>query len=223
MENFQVIEINKKLNMDGIKLFQNLEKNSISAVFFDPQYRGILDKMDYGNEGERQSGRSKLEQMSDEKIINFIDGIQKTLMPMGYLFFWLDKFHLCEGTHLQWFKNFSEMNLVSMLTWDKESFGMGYRFRMSSEFLLVYQKSPKLIKTWKNKSIRDVWKEKIEHPRLGHPHKKPRGLIDALILSVTNEKDFVVDPCAGSFVVYDSCVANNRNFIGCDINPDFSK
>lgn len=212
---------NKKLCMDGLKLLEMIPDNSMSACFFDPQYRGILDKMDYGNEGDRQKGRAQMEQMDDALITTFCEEIINALKPAGYLFMWTDKFHLCEASHLEYFKNIDNSNLVSMLTWDKQSFGMGYRFRMSSEYLLVYQKNPKTIKTWKDKSIRDVWSEKIEHPRLGHPHRKPKGLIDRLILSVTEPGDIVLDPCAGSFVVLDSCLETGRKFIGCDLNPKF--
>jgi len=38
--------------MDGLKLLEKLETDSIPLVFFDPQYRTILDKQNYGNEGK---------------------------------------------------------------------------------------------------------------------------------------------------------------------------
>jgi len=47
--------LNSKLRMDGLNLLKSLEDNSINTVFFDPQYRGVLDKMNYGNKGERQN------------------------------------------------------------------------------------------------------------------------------------------------------------------------
>ena len=37
-----------------MKLLSKLADSSIHLAFFDPQYRGVLDKMQYGNEGERQ-------------------------------------------------------------------------------------------------------------------------------------------------------------------------
>ncbi|STQ85933.1 adenine-specific DNA methylase [Helicobacter muridarum] len=48
------IKKNTKLNLDGLELMQSLESQSVDLCFFDPQYRGVLDKMKYGNEGERQ-------------------------------------------------------------------------------------------------------------------------------------------------------------------------
>jgi len=50
-----------------------------------------------------------------------------------------------------------------------------------------------------------------------HPHQKPRELIKALITATTNEKDLIIDPCAGSFVVLEVCQELKREFIGCDL------
>jgi site-specific DNA-methyltransferase (adenine-specific) len=72
--------------MDGLALLQSLESCSISAVFFDPQYRGVLEKMNYGNEGERQIERNKLPQMSEKIIIAFVREINRILTNSGHLF-----------------------------------------------------------------------------------------------------------------------------------------
>ena len=36
---------------DGLTLLASLPEQSIKTAFFDPQYRGVLDKLSYGNEG----------------------------------------------------------------------------------------------------------------------------------------------------------------------------
>lgn len=72
--------------MNGLHLLDSIKANSIPAVFFDPQYRGVLDKLSYGNEGKRQIKRAKLEQMNDETIISFIKKIDNVLMETGHLF-----------------------------------------------------------------------------------------------------------------------------------------
>lgn len=65
--------LNKKLKLDGLKLLEKVNNNSIKIAFFDPQYRGILDKMNYGNEGKnRGKMRSLLPQMDEKTISNFI-------------------------------------------------------------------------------------------------------------------------------------------------------
>lgn len=85
-ENKKTLPFNSKLKMDGLTLLKSLETSSVSVVFFDPQYRGILDKMNYGNEGERQVERSKLVQMGEKKIISFVREVNRVLKPSGHLF-----------------------------------------------------------------------------------------------------------------------------------------
>jgi site-specific DNA-methyltransferase (adenine-specific) len=42
-------------------------------------------------------------------------------------------------------------------------------------------------------------------------------LIKALITATTQEKDLVVDPCAGSFVVLEICQELGRDYLGVDL------
>ena len=37
--------LNKRLKTDGLNLLKEIPDDCIKATFFDPQYRGILDKM----------------------------------------------------------------------------------------------------------------------------------------------------------------------------------
>lgn len=210
---------NKKLKMNGLDLLQNLPAQSVKLCFFDPQYRGVLDKMRYGNEGKRQKGRSELAQMSQEAIIAFIKEIYRVIESSSYLMLWIDKFHLCEGVGA-WIDGL-ELKIVDLITWDKGKMGMGYRTRKQSEYLLILQKSPCKAKgTWYAHNIRDVWSEKIptDVQKL-HPHAKPKGLQKALIESCTHKGELVLDPASGSFSVLECCLELERNFIGCDLNP----
>ena len=89
---------NSRLQMDGLDFLSLLPSDSIPVAFLDPQYRGVLDKLGYGNEGvNRGKGRSALMQMSEATIAEFVRGIDRTLIPSGHLFLWMDKFHLCQG------------------------------------------------------------------------------------------------------------------------------
>ena len=210
------ILVNDPNTLDGLLFLSLINNDFISAAFFDPQYRGILDKMKYGNEGERQKGRVDLEQMSEETIKAFIDELNRVLIPSGHLFLWIDKFHLCEGVK-DWIKG-TRLTIVDLITWDKGRIGMGYRTRRKSEYILVLQKQPSRAKgCWTRHNIPDVWSEKIVDRR--HPHQKPFLLQKSLIEAVSNEGDYILDPCAGSYSVLDACKEINRNFIGCDLKP----
>ena len=200
----------------GLNLLAGLECNAISAAFFDPQYRGVLDKLSYGNEGVgRCKDRCALRQMSEKIISRFIIGISSALRPSGHLFLWVDKFHLCEGVGA-WFED-TALQRVDLIVWNKDRMCNGYRSRRTSEYLLVYQKTPLRAKgEWVDHSIRDVWTEKISGKT--HTHQKPVGLQTRLIEAVTKQGETVLDPAAGSFSVLSACQAADRHFIGTDLN-----
>ncbi len=205
----------KRVHMDGRELLAQLPEASVAAAFFDPQYRGVLDKLSYGNEGvSRGQRRSQLQQMTDGVITEFIHGISRTLGPSGHLFLWIDKFHLCEGTQ-RWTAG-TELETVDLITWSKDRIGMGYRTRRSCEYLVVFQKLPKRAKgVWTRHDIPDAWTEKSLNRAT---HAKPIGLQQALIEAVTAPGDVVLDPAAGSYSVLTACENSGRVFVGCDIN-----
>lgn len=207
-------KINYKNLANGLDLLSDIKDATISAVFFDPQYRGVLDKLKYGNEGKgRGKARSELKQMQEDEIIQFIEEIDRVLKDSSHLFLWVDKFHLCQGV-LKWFEETS-LNLVDMVVWDKGRIGMGYRTRRKSEYLIIFQKSPIKAKgCWTDHSIPDVWEEKVNKT---HTHSKPIELQRRLIEATTKEDDVILDPASGGYSVFEACKLAKRNFLGCDI------
>ena len=217
------IRRNTRLKMEGREFLTELlisgekyaEGGTFPAAFFDPQYRGGLDRLAYGNEGKnRGQARAALPQMDDDTIAEFIRMINAVLWPSGHLFLWLDKFHLCEGIK-PWLDR-TELSMVDLVVWDKDRMGMGYRTRSQAEFLMVLQKKPLRAKgVWMARAIANVWRAKAD--RTGHPHAKPVGLQRELIKAVVPHRCTVIDPAAGSFSVMEAAQACERDFLGCDI------
>ena len=206
--------LNAKNHGNGLELLTDVLDNSIAVCFFDPQYRGVLDSLKYGNEGVRQKQRIELPQMDEDTIVQFIQQIHRALKPSAYLFLWVDKFHLCNGSVNHWTSNTS-LKVVDLITWEKNSYGMGYRSRRKSEYLMVIQKKPYYAKaTWTDHSIPDVWKESVS---ADHPHSKPIELQRRLILATANNEDVILDPSAGGFSVLKACVLAKKTFLGADI------
>lgn len=205
-----------KNSIDGLALLRAIHSGAIAAAFFDPQYRGVLDKLKYGNEGVlRGQGRASLAQMREEDIRAFISEIERVLRPGGHLFLWMDKFHVCEGVRP--FVAHTSLETVDMLVWDKQRLGMGYRTRRTAEYLVVFQKPPKRARgVWTDHSIPDIWAERTGK---SHPHEKPVDLQARLIAATTSPGDWVVDPAAGSYSVLAACNIAGRRFIGGDILP----
>ena len=54
IKNDSKIRENFKNISDGIDLLNQINNESLKVIFFDPQYRGVLDKMAYGNEGKQR-------------------------------------------------------------------------------------------------------------------------------------------------------------------------
>ncbi len=209
------LPLNQRNTCNGLELLAQLEPGTIPVCFFDPQYRGILDQMAYGNEGvNRGQQRSQLPQMDEQTIAEFISGINSALTPSGHLFLWIDKFHLCSGISA-WIEGLP-LYIVDMVTWNKDKMGMGYRTRRFSEYLLVIQKHPKRAKgVWQKHDIPDVWTETVSGQGAVHP--KPVGLQTALIEAVSDPGDVILDPAAGSYSVMTASLGGCRQFLGCDL------
>lgn len=57
------LAFNERMKMDGIGFLSKIPKASVPVAFFDPQYSGVLDKLGYGNEGEKRGQRQCNEAM----------------------------------------------------------------------------------------------------------------------------------------------------------------
>jgi site-specific DNA-methyltransferase (adenine-specific) len=205
--------LNERNQADGLELLRALKPDNFSLCIFDPQYRGVLEKQRYGNEGSRQKERSVLPQMHEAQIISFIKAIDKALMPSGHLLLWMDKFHLCTGI-AHWLAG-TELHSVDLIVWNKMRMGMGYRTRRMSEYCLVAQKAPLRAKgVWLVHDIPDVVEERLQTK---FTHAKPVNLQARLIEALTNAGDIVIDPAAGSYSVLEACRRTDRQFLGCDV------
>lgn len=207
------VGVNVRQRMDGLVMLGCLADECAACAFFDPQYRGLLDKLDYGNEGIRQIGRASLAQMDSEMIGAFVRELDRVVVRSGYVFLWVGKYHLVEGV-VPWLRD-TTLSPVDLITWKKGTFGMGWRSRHVSEYLVVLQKRPlHAARTWRDHGLPDVWEERAKK---AHPHSKPVGLQERLIRAVTQPGELVVDPAAGGYSVLEACVRCDRNFCGCDV------
>lgn len=78
------------------------------------------------------------------------------------------------------------------------------------------------------KNPEDVWDDipnvKSNHvEKTVHPCQFPVGLIERLVLSMTNEGGLVFDPFAGVASAGVAAIINNRSFWGCEIVDDYVK
>src|SRR5262249_22191868 len=155
---------------DALVLLHSLPDGCAALGFFDPQFRELLDRQKYGNEGVlRQSERARLPAMTPDYIDAVIHEFGRVLKPSGYLMRWIDKFCLCEGHHLRIPSD--TLKIVELIATDNQRLGMGYRARCRGDFLIVMQARPTMARaTWTDHAIPDRWAEKVD--RKLHPHIK---------------------------------------------------
>jgi DNA modification methylase len=74
-----------------------------------------------------------------------------------------------------------------------------------------------------NRIKRCVWSINTKPSKYSHFASYPLELIDIPIKCSTNENDLVYDPFMGSGTTAESCILNNRNYIGSEINLDYCR
>ena len=79
------------------------------------------------------------------------------------------------------------------------------------------------------KNPSDVWQiakvtsgmHRSSPERTSHPAQFPLDLINRIIMGFSNDNEIILDPFMGSGTTAISCISNNRNVIGFEINKDY--
>ncbi len=202
--------LNTKQSGEALELLTNLENNSVSLVFLDPQYEPVRNVL---------SVNYPLYSQTDYQILRILEQVERILKPSAFCLLWVNKTLLGNDRIPLWLLKTPALKIVDFLVWHKKNtLGLGNWLRSNAEFCFLIQKYPQSGKVFKNRSFGNVWEENVlPISKRQHPHQKPKELIKALILATTQEKDLIIDPCAGSFIVLEVCQELNRNFLGCDL------
>ena len=73
------------------------------------------------------------------------------------------------------------------------------------------------------KNKRSVWTVPTKAYKGAHFATFPTDLIDPCVMAGSQESDFVLDPFAGSGTTGVEALRHNRNFIGCELNPEYAR
>ena len=72
---------------------------------------------------------------------------------------------------------------------------------------------------------KDLWSVSRIHrqasERQNHPTQKPLEIIDRIVLSSSPKGGLVMDPFMGSGTTAVSCIKNERNYVGFELNSDY--
>ena len=158
--------LNTRRSGEALELLSNLENNSVSLVFLDPQYEPVRSVL---------SANYSLYSQSDYQILRILGQIERILKPSAFCFLWVNKTLLGNDRVLLWLLKTPSLKIVDFLVWHKKNtLGLGNWLRSNAEFCFLIQKYPQSGKVFKNRSSRDVWGENVLAPgRRKHPHQKP--------------------------------------------------
>ena len=78
-------------------------------------------------------------------------------------------------------------------------------------------------KTYPTRNKRDVWTVNVKPYKGAHFATFPQELIEPCVLAGSKEGDVVFDPFMGSGTTAQVALDNNRQYLGCELNPDYKK
>ena len=112
--------------------------------------------------------------------------------------------------------------IKSQIIWDKVVHGMGDlagEFAPQHENMIYATRGRYTFTSARPKSV--IRCQRVNAESLLHPNEKPAGLIEELILSLTERNDLVLDPFIGSGTTAIAAIRIGRRCIGIDISSEY--
>ena len=202
-----------RLQSDGVEFLRRLPAASFPLVFFDPQYRGVLDHQKYGNEGARQRGAPSFVRCGRTRS-PLPEGdrpgsaAQRSPAAVGGQVPFVYRCAALAGRH----------RLGSGRSDRLEQAAHGHGLPDAPDQRIpagIAQDSQAGQRSLDGARHPDVWPERLSgtHPTPNRSACRPHWSVP-----VTSPGDIVVDPAAGSFSVLEACRSSGRRFLGCDIS-----
>ena len=197
---------------DCLTVMAGMEAGSVSAVVTDPPY-GI----DYQSARRIDKSKWKPKIQNDKTpFLGWAGMAYQLCTPMG-----------CILVFYRWdvqtaFVDELEQNkwvVKSQIIWDKVSHGMGDlngEFAPQHENILFGRKTEFTFPGDRPKTVFRC--NRVPPEQLLHPNQKPVSLLSALIESVSNPGDTILDPFMGSGTTGVAALLTGRHFIGIELD-----
>ena len=200
------------------EMFARLPDECIDLVLTDPSY-WTSDKWRQMGTTARLGGHYDPDKRDENKWFETIgEGEFENLLYETYRVLKPDRFAyiMCDWIVLGTVYRVAETQCWDYwkpLVWDKVSMGMGYHYRASYEFIVLFQKG--------KAKLRMLDKPDVLHFKRvvgGFPTEKPLRLFELLIENATDDGDLVLDPFCGSGVTAEACKILGRHYLCSDIS-----
>lgn len=219
--------LNKIYNEDCLIGIKKLPDNFIDLVIIDPPYQINNHNVKYDSDLARSINNYNNE-LYDTKLTNGYD--YKILDELIRVLKKINIYIFCNGEQIPFYIKYFVIDRkckMDIIIWNKTNALplFNNKYLSDKEYCLYFRKggycSPKNYEDAKTVfyypiNIKD--KKKWKHPTI-----KPEELIRKLIRNSSKEGDIVLDSFMGSGTTAISCIKENRNFIGYEINKEFYK
>ena len=211
---------NVVLQMDFRQMFCQLPDESIDLVLTDPPY-WTLDKWREMGTTARLGGHRDPTKRDESKWFEtikpadlewLIHEVYRVLRPHSFAYI------MSDWQTLQTIYNVSDdiaWAYMKPLVWDKVNMGMGYHYRATYEFVVLFQKG--------DAKLRDLGIGDVLHFKRvvgGFPTEKPLRLFQLLIENSTDAGALVLDPFCGSGTTAEACRIVGRDYLCSDWSED---
>ena len=110
------------------------------------------------------------------------------------------------------------LQIINMVVWDKQVFGMGNGFRNQNELILhAAAGTPRVF----DRSVPNVLGAKRIPSSDIHPTENPVELMEEIVRVVTDRGETVFDPFMGSGTTLVACERLGRHGVGVEIDPEY--
>ena len=197
-------------NGDCLDIMKNIPNNSIDLVLTDPPYGIDLTP-------QRNGGKFKDTKIKNDDNLDWLDSYVKEIYRISKnicVFF-------CGWQHIDKFKIAFEKRFVikNILIWDKDWFGMGNNYRPNYEMILLCCKTNFTIPSNNKSNILKY--RRLSPQKLLHSCEKPIPLLEDLIKELSKENNIVLDSFFGSGSTIETCILNNRKYIGIELDREY--
>ncbi len=237
--------MNKIFNEDVLRGINKIENNSVDLILTDPPY--CLGK-DYGNDSDKKSSDKYL-----EWTYKWIDAVLPKLKESGSFYIFLSwqyspeifvylKKKLRMINEIIWDRRVPSMGgSTRKFSSVHDNIGFfvknnDYYFNIDS-IRIPYDKETKKARTrsifvgkkWLEVGYnpKDLWSVSRIHAqdpeREKHPTQKPLEIIERMVKASCPQNGIVCDPFMGTGTTAIACLANNRQYVGFEINKDYYK
>lgn len=223
--------------MDAVELVKTLPDESVDLIIIDPAYESLEKYRRIGTttrlKNSKKSNNKWFKTFPNKRYWHLFPELFRVLKKGSYLFMFCDQETRDIVVHGAYPKGptikkdqyvfgplvESGFTVWKSLIWNKGVRGMGYHFRAIHEFIIFAEKIEKYGKHRQlvDRTQADILDFPKYNKRDGYPTQKPYDLIEHLVLQGSYKGDLVLDCFAGSGVVGDACLKNDRKCVLGDI------